>query len=347
MLEALKSIGQTVQYNCDIADARYAADYTLCVYLLKMREMYRWAHGIDLLEELPNAAVGDWVRAREEMWQALEAAEFEPLAIAQAAYDPFDDDAINAALHEHRLVYSGGLGNRGAPHFFLADLAEQRVHGEYTILIADREYARDLTAPPAMTRGANIFVRRESLRRLIWERVQEWRWNRCDSALGRALEHYAIDTDPGGGLNRLVEDQLDVVLWHELGEVEAGRGIEEQWQALLAAVSGTPAELELRAVRDNLADVSVTLPALLDSRRWALLDFYFGTLSPMRRRLYPALVEGYEIGRRQAASHDGLFEAVARGKTHWREVMSAALALSGAHAIDAAALHALIERSYL
>ena len=32
---------QTVQRNCHIADARHAGDYTLCVYLLKMREFYR------------------------------------------------------------------------------------------------------------------------------------------------------------------------------------------------------------------------------------------------------------------------------------------------------------------
>ena len=35
-----------VQTNCDIADARHAADLPLCIYLLQMREFYRWEHGL-------------------------------------------------------------------------------------------------------------------------------------------------------------------------------------------------------------------------------------------------------------------------------------------------------------
>ncbi|MGF1642438.1 MAG: Sfum_1244 family protein [Thiotrichales bacterium] len=347
MQESLMSLGRRVQHNCDIADARHAADYTLCVYLLKMRELYRWANGIDLLEQLPSDAVGDWVRAREQKWQELEHADFLPLTIAGTHYDPFDDDAINAALRHDGMVYSGGFGNRGAPHFFLADLVERRDRDGYTILIAEHEYARDLTAPPAMTRGSNIYVRRESLRRLIWERVQEWRWNRCESALGRAFGHYDIDADLLTGLNRLVEDQMDVALWHEMGEVEAGREIEAQWQALLLDLSGTPAELEVRAVRDNLADTSVTLPALIERGRPELFDFYFGTLSPMRRRLYPTLIEAYDELRRQN-SLAALSSVVARGQTHWRALMHAALAMRDEQRAQyAAEVHALIERSHL
>ncbi|HSP01523.1 MAG TPA: hypothetical protein VLN90_08695, partial [Thioalkalivibrio sp.] len=38
----LSDLRQSVQRNCDIADARHAGNDTLCTYLLKMREFYRW-----------------------------------------------------------------------------------------------------------------------------------------------------------------------------------------------------------------------------------------------------------------------------------------------------------------
>ena len=33
---------ETVQHNCHLSDAHHARDYSLCIYLLKMREFYRW-----------------------------------------------------------------------------------------------------------------------------------------------------------------------------------------------------------------------------------------------------------------------------------------------------------------
>ena len=56
----IQPIIDTVQHNCHIADARHAGDYTLCVYLLKMREMYRWEQGIDFTTMLTTDDVGDW-----------------------------------------------------------------------------------------------------------------------------------------------------------------------------------------------------------------------------------------------------------------------------------------------
>ncbi|MFN3785876.1 MAG: hypothetical protein ACK4RS_03445, partial [Thiothrix sp.] len=63
---------QTVQRNCHIADARHAGDYTLCIYLLKMREFYRWEHGISFQQVLTSDDVGDWLTRREAMWNTLD-----------------------------------------------------------------------------------------------------------------------------------------------------------------------------------------------------------------------------------------------------------------------------------
>ncbi|MCS6786726.1 MAG: hypothetical protein NZ524_06820, partial [Thiobacillaceae bacterium] len=44
----LAALINAVQRNCDISDAQYAGDLTLCTFLLKMRELYRWEHDIPL-----------------------------------------------------------------------------------------------------------------------------------------------------------------------------------------------------------------------------------------------------------------------------------------------------------
>ena len=63
-MQDIKALAKTVQRNCDISDARHARDYSLCVYLLKMREYFRWEQGYRLTEDLPRDELGNWVVAR-------------------------------------------------------------------------------------------------------------------------------------------------------------------------------------------------------------------------------------------------------------------------------------------
>ena len=58
-----------VQANCHVTDARHARSMTLCTYLLEMREMYRWEHGIAFGVPLARADVGAWLAAREALWE--------------------------------------------------------------------------------------------------------------------------------------------------------------------------------------------------------------------------------------------------------------------------------------
>ncbi|RUM92432.1 MAG: hypothetical protein DSZ28_09565 [Thiothrix sp.] len=313
----LEQLTDVVRQNCHIADARHAANYTLCIYLLKMRELYRWEQGYALEQELSGEAVGEWVKQREEYWESLEAKDYSSIPVNGDWLDPFDQAAINQRLLPLGLVYSAGLGRNAAAHFFLGELEETRYQNGSEILISGREMARDLTSPPAMTRESSIFLRRESLRRLLWERVQEWRWDRTDGALGRALSRYDLEDNFDQGLEALVDSQLEVVLWHEVGEVMAGQSIEMPWHVLLLAIAGSRAELMARAVRDNLADVLSTLPNLLEDVRPERLHYYFATLSPMRKQLYPSLITGYQNWL-DRGTLDPLIAAVEEGRDHWR-----------------------------
>ena len=167
MNKDIKALSETVQHNCHIADARHAGDYTLCVYLLKMREMYRWEQQESFNTTLTTDDVGDWLTDREGLWDDVEDLEYKPLVIDGIEYDPFDNEAINILMKNKGLVYNAGLGIRCRPHFFLAELEEYIEDGEQAIIIAGSEYARDMAAPPAMVQQDRIYIRRQSLRRML------------------------------------------------------------------------------------------------------------------------------------------------------------------------------------
>ncbi len=315
----LQPLQADVQHNCHISDARFASDFTMCVYLLKMREYYRWEMGYNYATSLRHAAVGDWLTQRERLWETLEEKAFIPLEIDGHSYDPFDAAGINKALEKYQLIYSAGYGAKAKPHFYLARLERSIEHGGYRIHISAEEYARDLSAPPAMSQNGEIFIRRESLRRMLWERLEEWRWNRLDNAMGRALQCYDFENDLSGALEQMTDIEIHSLILHEIGEVQAGAELGERWREMIDSFPRSRLELMARAVRDHLADGLSTLPALLKRAHPPSLHFYFANLSGMRKQLYPALLDAYrywveyeDTGRLQ--------DQVSSGREHWLQV---------------------------
>ena len=83
-----------------------------------------------------------------------------------------------------------------------------------------------------------------------------------------------------------------------------------------------------REVRDLLADCLVTLPALIERGAGAALHFWFGTMSSLRRTLFPralAAREAWLAGSGTAA----LQEAAAAGRDHWLGIARALAADAG------------------
>ena len=117
-MQSIQALSAIVQKNCDISDARHARDYTMCVYLLKMREYYRWSKGYGMTEALPRDELGDWVLKREQLWESLEPRDFECLPLDDECHDPFAADIINRQLVPRGFVYSAGYGRFVKPHFF-------------------------------------------------------------------------------------------------------------------------------------------------------------------------------------------------------------------------------------
>lgn len=297
----LKALTETVQQNCHISDAQYAGQYTLCIYLLKMREYYRWENAIPQSHALPKDAVGSWLTERENYWDELDSLNFSPIHINGDTFGPFDCDAINEQLNPLGYVYSGGIGVFHKPYFFLGKLETKSKHDGIIILVSAKEYARDLVAPPAMLLGETIFIRKECLRRIIWERIEEWRLKKqSGTAMAYALACYSPalpenDSEMESILDRITDNELNAVLLHETGEAQAKRILGPQWEELLVALPPrSVAELIARAVRDHLADSVSTLPALLKSQNTASLHFYFANFNGLRRELYPEAVQAYQ-----------------------------------------------------
>lgn len=312
----LHTLTAQVQHNCDISDARHARNYSLCIYLLKMREYFRWEMGYGYDERLPEKQLGDWLVERERLWGDLEEQDYQPITLQSSQFAPFEPDRLNDRLLPEGLAYSGGYGGLSKPHFFLADLHQVEERHQRRILVTGKEYARDLTAPPAMTLNGEVYVRRESLRRMLWEKIEEWRWRRQDNAMARTIAFYPVDSALESALDAMTATETEAVILHELGEIEAGVLFGPAWEQMLNALWHTRAELTARAVRDHLADCLVTLPALLAEERNASLHFYFANLSGMRQALFPALQAAYRQWLEQG-SLVPLQGAVSRGQEHW------------------------------
>ena len=316
---------EAVRKNCHITDALHAGDYTLCVYLLKMREYYRWEKGHDFATTLPHADVSHWLREREQFWESIEQESFCTLPVNGDRYDPFDTEKLNNTLNPQGLVYSAGVGQQGRPHFFLGKLEQRQQHASFTILISASEYARDLAAPPAMSLGNTIFIRRESLRRMLWERIEEWRWNSPDNAMGRAIACYDFETDAERALDAMTDEQLQVLLLHEVGEVQAGEILGSGWETMLADLPRSRTELSLRAVRDLLADSLSTLPTLVETDNPATLHFFFAMLTPLRKLLAPRLLAAYADWL-ETGSLRALQAHIPGAQAHWRALAQELLA---------------------
>lgn len=314
----LEAIVGAVRRNCHLSDAQHAGDLTLCTFLLKMRELYRWEQSIPLTRDMGKAEVGDWMNARGIEWDSLEGADYLPIPLPGGAVDPFESARINAELVNHGYVYSGGYGRGCKPHFFLAELDHQETRQGFSVYVSGRELARDLDAPPGMYLDRTVFIRTEALRRWLWEKYEEWRWSKKNPAIGRAFAAYAFAEDPEAALDAMVVVERESVLLHELGEARVAEALGPAWDALLVEVMRGRAEIILRAARDLYADSLSTLPGLIERGDPAAIHFWFGNLVGMRRKLAPELAEAYAAWHAMGDLQD-LAGIVAEGASRWRD----------------------------
>lgn len=335
-MRTLPQLVSVVQRNCDISDARHAGDYGLCTFLLKMREYYRWEHALPFARALPRDELGAWLMLREQRWDGMQAEDFGPLPMPGGALDPFDADAANRELLPQGWVYSAGYGRFQKPMFFLGRLLRVEHRAGLTILVSSREHARELSAPPAMLQGRTIFVRQESVRRYLWEKVEGWLSRKQDNAMARALAGYEFAAGADAALQRMADSEMETMILHEVGEAMAGDLLGEAWRDMVASAARSRGEPVLRAVRDLLADCLSTLPALLARGNPRALHFYFAAYDAPRSQLFPQALEAYEEFSRSGDPRR-LRQAAEDGKERWLATARRLLSLAPADR-DAAVL---------
>lgn len=343
----MQALIDTVQHNCHISDAQYAGNYTLCIYLLKMREFYRWEKRLSFLQKLENDDIGQWLTQREALWDEIDEQPLRNIPIGEQHIDAFDSSAINQALNDQQLVYSGGYGLYGKPVFFLAEMEHRQQLDDYTLYIAGRELARDLAAPPGMAQDRTVFIRRESLRRFIWEKFEESHWHKQENPLARALACYDFKQQPEASLEAMTDREVDTVLQHEIGEILAGRELGSEWEDMLMDLPRSQAEIMVRAIRDNIADMLNTLPRLIERNEPAQLHFYFANISSMRKTLFPRLQQAYQHWLQNGHTRD-MQSLIPQGTEHWTGLAQEALKLYRQHGNTASShIEALINNNTL
>ncbi len=245
------------------------------------------------------------------------------------------------------LVYSGGFGLHGKPVFFLAELEQHERYEDYDLYVSSKELARDLAAPPGMTQDKCVFIRKESLRRFIWEKIEESTWHKQENPLARALACYDFKNNPDSSLDKMTNTEADTILQHEIGEIKAGQLLGEDWEIMLANMPRSHAEIMARAIRDHIADAVSTLPQLLKNAEPAQMHFYFANLTSMRKVIFPSLMNAYK----EWIDHNDLSaikKLVGKAEKHWLSIAHSMLSLYKKHGEDSYPhMESLIKNNYL
>ena len=124
-----------VRHNCTVSDARFAGIYSVCGLAMRLRDLYKWEHGLPPYEEHEAQQVLEWIGRREERWEALQEAQFQDLAIDGKRVDPFDTRRINGLIGRRDLFYGAGYAQGLKPSFLLAEIEEQTTAAGHPVLV--------------------------------------------------------------------------------------------------------------------------------------------------------------------------------------------------------------------
>jgi len=290
----IEDAAEQVKGNCLISDARHAGAFSVCGLALRLRDLYKWEKGLPPWVEGESQEVLDWIGRREESWEGLEEDEFTEILIQGRSYDPFDVEGVNREVEPMGYFYGAGLARGLKPVFFLARIEERREVSGRPVYVLGEELARDLLTLPALTRDGVIVVRKESARVYLWDQIS-YLGKSGRPALRFALAQYGLVLGDYENLplhmDRILSDEVDIYVHHELGEIAAGQVTGEIWPEMVGAFAQTPCELAARAVKDMLADTHEqgTLEYIVRRGRKASLGFYAAFLDGLRKELFPEL----------------------------------------------------------
>jgi hypothetical protein len=293
---------QQIKLNCTISDAHFWGYYSICGLLLRLRELYRNEQSLMPWDEIPRAEIADWIASTEAQWKVMEDRPLRPLEVGDRLYDPFEVDELNALLSGQGLVYGGGYGRFNKPTFFLAHLLGTAERGDYRIFYAGRELCRDLSASVAMLQGRCIFMRLDSLKILLWDKLQELRSRKFRGVLGEAFASWGIEgpslspEELSPKIDSLAVRLSELFILHEMGEAFEDEYADE-WLTILSNNRDRAAEFYVRGIKDLLADTSEKGPLkwITNAMDIPLLNCYMVFTDGIRKEIFPEMVSAFQM----------------------------------------------------
>lgn len=297
-----QQLQKTVQYNCDISDARDHGIYSMCSMVLKLRNLYKWEQGLEPWQEPEPPDLLDWIDRKEANWEGLGGEDFKTLDTKDNAVSPFDVETVNEWLVGSRFVYGAGYGRSMKAIFFLAEERDRRVTEGCPVILLGTESARDMAAPFAMCQDGQIIIRLEPLRYFLWDHIQELR-SSCKSSYLFTLNSYGLLK--GGVLDQqkfrqclgdIVRQELDVFIYHEIGELQETVLDSASARTVISRFPDSVIEFVCRAVKDVLADTHPcgVLSHICRNRRTSSLGLYVSFLDGLRQELFPEMADGWK-----------------------------------------------------
>ncbi|KJS32784.1 MAG: hypothetical protein VR64_04355 [Desulfatitalea sp. BRH_c12] len=289
-----------VRRNCDISDARHAGLYSICGLALRLRDLYKWTRRLLPWQEDEAGLVLEWIGNKEDQWESMAEEDFGPLSIGSHTFDPFDTEAVNAALAPHGLFYGAGYAYSLKPTFFLAVVIDREcVHGKVVWQLG-RELARDLLTLPAFSQDDQVVLRTEAARMFVWDQMIYVR-SAGRPALAFALNECCAlsDINPDSlrpHLDTIMAVQRHAYIRHELGEIAEEIFDRDIWRQMLSDFPHTPVELLIRTLKDALADTGPDGPLryFIEQRSRAGLGFYMAFGSGLTPLLFGPLKTAFD-----------------------------------------------------
>jgi len=97
-------------------------------------------------------------------------------------------------------------------------------------------------------------------------------------------------------MERIIDEELESYLYHELGEAYAGSFLGEGWKELIYLFPQTRVEHLIRGIKDIMADTieKGMLWNIIEKEKIGSLGFYISQLGGMRRVIFDEIFEAYK-----------------------------------------------------
>jgi hypothetical protein len=286
----LNKLISQIKYNCNVSDAVFGGNLSLCNMLLRLRQLYYNEHSLEPWQNTDNKVIIDWIGEREKLWNNLEEVDLKSLAIEKNTFDPFHTRQVNQLLESSGLVYGAGYGMFGKPQFFLAKSLKTERRGKINISYLGKEHCTDLLPSLALSRDNTVLVRKRILINYIFHKFRD---RKSGSLSENAFSMYGVNQrslkkNYPELFSKIADDLFELIVLHEIAEIK------HRSQPLTKLLSsGVPKNIELffRAIKDCIADLSNMGPldAIIKDRRKDLLLLYAAFLSEWYNIFFPAM----------------------------------------------------------